>query len=65
MGKKLIKVMDTSFRDGFQSVYGARVVTKDCLPALESAVNAGLRHFEVGGGARFPITYFLLQRKCF
>ena len=25
MAKKLIKVMDTSFRDGFQSVYGARV----------------------------------------
>ena len=39
MTKKQIKVMDTSFRDGFQSVYGARVFTKDFLPALESAVN--------------------------
>ena len=33
MTKKQIKVMDTSFRDGFQSVYGARVFTKDFLPA--------------------------------
>ena len=59
MTKKQIKVMDTSFRDGFQSVYGARVFTKDFLPALESAVAAGIRHFEVGGGARFqsPIFY--------
>ena len=53
MTKKQIKVMDTSFRDGFQSVYGARVFTKDFLPALEAAVAAGLKHFEVGGGARF------------
>ena len=29
MTKKLIKVMDTSFRDGFQSVYGARVFVDD------------------------------------
>ena len=29
MAKKQIKVMDTSFRDGLQSVYGARVFTKD------------------------------------
>ena len=46
MAKKLIKVMDTSFRDGFQSCIGARIFTKDYLPALEAAVNAGIRHFE-------------------
>ena len=40
MTKKLIKVMDTSFRDGFQSVYGARVFVDDFLPALKSAVAA-------------------------
>ena len=32
--KKLINVMNTAFRDGFQSVYGARVKTADFLPAL-------------------------------
>ncbi|HMM60901.1 MAG TPA: hypothetical protein PKC25_12315, partial [Candidatus Rifleibacterium sp.] len=45
MKKKLIRVMDTSFRDGFQSVYGARVLTKDFLPAVEAAANAGIRYF--------------------
>ena len=59
MTKKLIKVMDTSFRDGFQSVYGARVLVDDFIPALQSAVAAGIKHFEVAGGARFqsPIFY--------
>jgi UDP-N-acetylmuramoylalanine-D-glutamate ligase len=33
--------MCTAFRDGFQSAYGARVSTKDFLPALEAARDAG------------------------
>ena len=45
--------MDTSYRDGFQSVFGARVLTEDFLPAVEAAVDAGITHFEAGGGARF------------
>ena len=49
MAKKRIEFMDTSFRDGFQSVFGARVATKDFLPALEAAVEAGTTHFEAGG----------------
>ena len=65
MAKKQIKVMDTSFRDGFQSVYGARVFTKDFLPALESAVAAGLKHFEVGGGARFQSPIFYCNENAF
>ena len=63
--KKQIKVMDTSFRDGFQSVYGARVFTKDFIPALQAAVNAGLRHFEVGGGARFQSPIFYCNENAF
>lgn len=56
---KKIKFMVTAFRDGFQSAYGARVLTDDFLPAVEAAVNAGINHFEAGGGARFqaPIFY--------
>ncbi len=34
MAKKYIDVMDTSFRDGFQSVFGGRVLMDDFLPAL-------------------------------
>ena len=53
---KLIKVMDTSFRDGFQSIFGAKVLVEDFIPALQSAVGAGLKHFETAGGARFRTT---------
>lgn len=49
--KKRVKFMITAFRDGFQSAYGARVFTRDFLPAVEAAVEAGLTHFEAGGGA--------------
>lgn len=62
---KLIKVMDTSFRDGFQSVYGARVFVDDFLPALKSAVAAGIKHFEVAGGARFQSPIFYCNENAF
>ena len=63
--KKKINVMLTAFRDGFQSVYGARVLTKDFLPALPAAVEAGIRHFEAGGGARFQSLYFYCNEDAF
>lgn len=62
---KKIDVMVTAFRDGFQSVFGARVLTKDFLPALEAAVEAGITHFEVGGGARFQSLYFYCNEDAF
>ena len=65
MTKKQIKVMDTSFRDGFQSVYGARVLVDDFLPALKSAVEAGIKHFEVAGGARFQSPIFYCRENAF
>ncbi len=65
MSLKRIEVMDTSFRDGFQSVYGARVLTDDFLPALEAAVEAGITHFEVGGGARFQSLFFYCNENAF
>lgn len=57
--------MDTSFRDGFQSVYGARVFVDDFIPALKSAVDAGIRHFEVAGGARFQSPIFYCNENAF
>ena len=65
MAKKLIEFMDTSFRDGFQSVFGARVATKDFLPPLEAAIEAGTSYFEAGGGARFQSLFFYCNESAF
>jgi pyruvate carboxylase subunit B len=62
---KVIRFMDVSFRDGFQSVLGARVRTADFLPALQAAAEAGTRTFEIGGGARFQSPYFYCQEDAF
>lgn len=62
---KKIRFMDVSFRDGFQSVLGARVKMEDFLPALEAAVEAGLDNFEVAGGARFQSPFFYCQENAF
>jgi pyruvate carboxylase subunit B len=65
MAKKFIDIMDTSFRDGFQSVYGGRVLMNDFFPAVEAAKTAGINHFEFGGGARFQSLYFYLREDAF
>ncbi len=65
MSKKRIEFMDTSFRDGFQSVFGARAATRDFLPALEAAVDAGTTYFEAGGGARFQSLFFYCNESAF
>lgn len=62
---KKVPFMCTAFRDGFQSVYGARVFTKDFLPALEAARDAGIDYFEAGGGARFQSLYFYCNEDAF
>ena len=65
MAKKYIDVMDTTFRDGFQSVFGGRVLMNDFFPAVEAAKEAGITHFEFGGGARFQSLFFYLQENAF
>ena len=62
---KKVTFMNTAFRDGFQSVFGARVFTKDFLPALEAARDAGMTYFEAGGGARFQSLYFYCNECAF
>lgn len=62
---KKVTFMNTAFRDGFQSVYGARVHTRDFLPALEAARDAGMTYFEAGGGARFQSLYFYCNECAF
>jgi len=65
MAKKLIDIMDTTFRDGFQSVFGGRVLMEDFFPAVEAAKEAGINHFEFGGGARFQTLFFYLNENAF
>ncbi len=65
MSIKYIDVMDTTFRDGFQSVFGGRVLMSDFLPAVDAAVEAGIKHFEFGGGARFQSLFFYLKENAF
>ena len=65
MSKKYIDVMDTTFRDGFQSVFGGRVLMNDFFPAVNAAKEAGITHFEFGGGARFQSLFFYLQENAF
>lgn len=65
MAKKYIDIMDTTFRDGFQSVFGARVAMDDFLPAVSAAREAGISHFEFGGGARFQSLFFYLNENAF
>ncbi len=65
MAKKYIDIMDTTFRDGFQSVFGGRVLMDDFLPAVEFARSIGITHFEFGGGARFQSLFFYLQENAF
>ena len=63
--KKRVEFMVTAFRDGFQSAYGARVFTPDFLPAVEACVEAGMDHFEAGGGARFQSLFFYCNENAF
>lgn len=65
MAKKIIQVMDTTYRDGFQSVFGGRVLMEDFMPSIQSALDAGIRHFEMGGGARFQTLFFYLNENAF
>jgi pyruvate carboxylase subunit B len=62
---KKIETMITAFRDGFQSVYGARVFTQDFLPAVAATRAAGITHFEAGGGARFQAPFFYCNENAF
>ena len=57
--------MCTAFRDGFQSVYGARVLTEDFMPAVAAAREAGISYFEAGGGAMFQSPYFYCNEDAF
>ncbi|MBP5160729.1 MAG: biotin/lipoyl-binding protein [Alphaproteobacteria bacterium] len=60
-----VDILCTAFRDGFQSVYGSRVLSKDFLPIVSMAKTAGIRRFESGGGAAFQSAFFYLNENAF
>ncbi len=62
---KKIRVMFTPFRDGLQSSFGGKVRLNDFLPAMKASVEAGIKHFEFGGGARFQAPLFYLGENPF
>jgi pyruvate carboxylase subunit B len=57
--------MVTPFRDGLQSSFGGKVRLNDYLPAMKAAADAGIRHMEFGGGARYQAPYFYLGENPF
>lgn len=61
MAKKNVQFMCTAFRDGFQSVFGTRVLADDFFPAVEAAHAAGINYLEVGGGAMFQAPVFYMN----
>ena len=61
-----ISVHFTPFRDGLQSSFGGKVRLDDILPAMEYAAReAGFRHLEFGGGARYQAPYFYVGENPF
>ncbi len=62
---KKIDFMLTAFRDGLQSAYGARVLSKDYLSIVKSCAEAGIQHFESGGGALFQSSFFYCNENAF
>ncbi len=62
---KKIDFMLTAFRDGLQSAYGARVFSKDYLPLVKACAEAGITHFESGGGALFQSSFFYCNENAF
>ncbi len=62
---KKIQLTCTAFRDGFQSAYGSRVLSKDYLPIVKMAKDAGIRRFESGGGASFQSAFFYCNENAF
>lgn len=53
--KRIIKVTDTTLRDGHQSLWATRMRTDDMLPIAEKLNKMGYHSLEVWGGATFDV----------
>lgn len=52
---KPLKIMDTTLRDGHQSLLATRMRTEDMMPILEEVDSVGYHSVEVWGGATFDV----------
>ncbi len=50
-----VKITDTTFRDGHQSLLATRFRTEDILPILEEVDSVGYHSIEIWGGATFDV----------
>ena len=60
MGKKPVRITDTTFRDGHQSCLATRMRTEDMLPIAAEMDQVGFYSLEVWGGATFDVTHRFL-----
>ncbi len=51
----MVKILDTTLRDGHQSLIATRMRTEDMLPILEKLDRVGFYSLEVWGGATFDV----------
>jgi len=58
---KTIRFVDTTLRDGQQSLIATRMTTEEMLPILDAMDNAGFYAVEVWGGATFDATMRYLK----
>ncbi len=56
-----VRIMDTTFRDGHQSILATRMRTEDMLPVLREMDEVGFHAMEVWGGATFDVTHRFLN----
>lgn len=55
MGRNPLKITDTTFRDGHQSIIATRLKTKDMVPIAPEMDQIGFHSMEVWGGATFDV----------
>jgi oxaloacetate decarboxylase alpha subunit len=59
--KKILRITDTSLRDGHQSLWATRMRTDDMLGIIDTIDNAGFYSLEVWGGATFDVCLRFLR----
>jgi pyruvate/oxaloacetate carboxyltransferase len=60
VGRKPIKITDTTLRDGHQSALATRMRTEDMVPIAEEMDSVGFHSVEVWGGATFDVAHRFL-----
>ncbi len=61
MSKKVLRISDTTLRDGHQSLWATRMRTQDILNIIDVIDNVGYYSLEVWGGATFDVCLRFLR----